>query len=660
VPSPANLHPLDPLEGLRMCFEDKRLQMCAGLVAVCLSVFATAPARAQGWNVELLSNFAPYGTRAYNDCWGYSAPDGTEIAILGLSQGVAFVDVTDPRRPLEVGFFLSEPATHRDFRTHGEYAYEVNESSGGLRIYDLSDPRFPVFAGAWEETFTSAHNIGIYDGFAYVVGAQKDGKVAGTRILDLSDPERPVEVGFYAEHYVHDIYVRDDVAYMATIQREGFTVVDVSDKSNPRQLVYRPYSGANTHNSWLSKNGDYLLTTDETGGGHLRIWDTQSWMQVNEWSAHPNASIHNVIVKGDSAYISYYTEGFQVVDISNPEVPIPVASYDTWPGVSDGFNGAWGVYPFANSGNIYVSDISSGLYVFRLVDGGPVADFDLSAPSYQIGRAGQTLLFSFDLLNRSQSGTWYDIVATNDHAWTVSAPERLFLGGNSSTIITTLVSVPMDIVDAIEVNVELCVTSRATGRNVCVSTDVATPVLLQAFATRAAPGGVSLEWQLDWGPDDHGEVVILRAPSVTPAARVERARLPLGSGSWFDPEVRAGGAYLYSLAVQMDAGLSILAEREVAVAVPGRSLLLGNTPNPFNPATHIRFDLAQPGDVALRIYDSRGRLVRTLAKPALVPGRHEVLWNGLDQAGNPQATGVYFYEIRSPRWSARGRMVLLR
>jgi len=635
-----------------------RIGLGAGLCV--LGLWGFGPVMAQRWNVELVSRFAPYGTRSYNDCWGYSAPNGMEIAILGLAQGVAFVNVTDPQHPTEIAFFASEPSTWRDFRTYGEYAYEVNESGGGLRIYDLTDPRFPVLVRSWEETFTTAHNIGIYDGYAYVVGTTLDGKISGTRILDLADPTDPVEVGFYTDQYVHDVFVRDDIAYMSTIQRDGLTVVDVHDKRNPRQLVYREYAGANTHNAWLSRDSSHLLTTDEVAGGHLRIWNTGDWAQVAAWTANPSASIHNVLVKGDSAYVSYYTEGFHVVDITDPTQPIPVASYDTWPGVSGGFNGAWGVYPFARSGYIYVSDISTGLYVFRLVEGGPIADFELLAPPRQAGHGGQLLFFSFDLINTSQGAASYDIVATNSHNWTTSQPARLNLAGSSSTVITVLVDVPMDVVETVDVDVEVCVTSRVTERTLCKSTEVTTPVLLQEFSARLAEGGVALDWSLDVGADDRGELVVLRAPAAVPAARIERIRLALGSRGWVDHDVHAREAYVYALGLQTHSGLAILGERHIRVTAPGRSRLLGNTPNPFNPATSIRFDLAEPGDVALRVFDARGRLVHTLLRPDLAAGRHQMLWRGGDHAGNPQPGGVYFYEIRSPRWSARGRMVLLR
>lgn len=630
------------------------------LVVVACGFLEAAPAWAQGRNAELLSRFAPFGRRSYNDVWGYSAPNGTEIAILGLAQGVVFVDVTDPRQPLQVGYFQSDATTHRDFRTHEHYAYEVNETGGGLRIYDLSDPVFPEYAGSWDETFDSAHNIGIYDGFAYIVGAAKGGNNAGTRILDLSNPARPVEVGFYNEHYVHDIFVRDDVAYMSTIQRDGFTVVDVSDKSNPREIAYRGYSGASTHNAWLTEDSRHLLTTDETDGGHLRVWTTRGWHETGEWSAHPDASIHNVIVKGDTAYISYYTEGFHALDISDPAFPVPVASYDTWPGASGGFNGAWGVYPFAKSGLIYVSDIASGLYILRLFDGGPLADFDLAAPESQSAIAGQTLLFTFDIFNTAPGDTWFDIAASNPYGWTMTYPDELRLVNNSATAISVLVDVPMDVLGSVNVDVEVCATSRSTGVTLCRSTGVLTPVSLQSFTARQMEQAVVLDWTLDVAPDDSGEIVILRTALASSGTREVRARLPLASDRWLDDDVRPGEAYVYAVAVDNDRGLSLLGERTVHVIAPGSSRLLGNTPNPFNPATRIEFELARPVDVMLRIFDARGRLVRTLPQPTLTAGRHAVLWNGEDRSGNPQTSGVYFYEVRSPEWSARGRMVLLR
>ncbi len=64
-------------------------------------------------------------------------------------------------------------------------------------------------------------------------------------------------------------------------------------------------------------------------------------------------------------------------------------------------------------------------------------------------------------------------------------------------------------------------------------------------------------------------------------------------------------------------------------------------PNPFNPQTEIRFTLPAGGDVKLTIFDVRGRAVRTLVSGTLAAGAHAIVWNGRNDAGRAQASGVY-------------------
>lgn len=88
--------------------------------------------------------------------------------------------------------------------------------------------------------------------------------------------------------------------------------------------------------------------------------------------------------------------------------------------------------------------------------------------------------------------------------------------------------------------------------------------------------------------------------------------------------------------------------------------LLGASPNPFNPSTMIMYELATPGHVTIAVYDVGGRLVRTLVDGHVGPGRHEVMWNGLDGSGNTAASGVYFYRLTTPGLVDTRKMVLLR
>lgn len=93
---------------------------------------------------------------------------------------------------------------------------------------------------------------------------------------------------------------------------------------------------------------------------------------------------------------------------------------------------------------------------------------------------------------------------------------------------------------------------------------------------------------------------------------------------------------------------------------PKTTGLRGVYPNPFNPSTTVKFDLFRAAHVDLRIYDARGKLVRTLADTNLPAGEHRVVWNGVDNRGNPAATGVYFVRLLAAGYEGTMKMVLLK
>ncbi|NUM66666.1 T9SS type A sorting domain-containing protein [candidate division KSB1 bacterium] len=69
-------------------------------------------------------------------------------------------------------------------------------------------------------------------------------------------------------------------------------------------------------------------------------------------------------------------------------------------------------------------------------------------------------------------------------------------------------------------------------------------------------------------------------------------------------------------------------------------------PNPFNPATNLRFRLTSPASVKLQIFNLNGQVVRTLVNGDLPAGTHERRWNGRNQLGEPVASGTYFYRLQ--------------
>ena len=104
-----------------------------------------------------------------------------------------------------------------------------------------------------------------------------------------------------------------------------------------------------------------------------------------------------------------------------------------------------------------------------------------------------------------------------------------------------------------------------------------------------------------------------------------------------------------------------ISEKATAAAVPPRrSTLYAACPNPFNPRTTIRFELAKAGRANLRIFDVSGRLVAILTDGQLTQGTHTTVWDGRDLHGQRVGSGVYFYQLKAEDFVESKRMVLLK
>jgi len=93
--------------------------------------------------------------------------------------------------------------------------------------------------------------------------------------------------------------------------------------------------------------------------------------------------------------------------------------------------------------------------------------------------------------------------------------------------------------------------------------------------------------------------------------------------------------------------------------------LLQNYPNPFNPETWIPFQLAQPANVVISIYDVSGQLVRKIGLGDMPAGVYvskdrAVYWNGCNDTGEKMSSGIYFYNIQAGNYSATKRMLILK
>lgn len=91
-----------------------------------------------------------------------------------------------------------------------------------------------------------------------------------------------------------------------------------------------------------------------------------------------------------------------------------------------------------------------------------------------------------------------------------------------------------------------------------------------------------------------------------------------------------------------------------------RHLSARNYPNPFNPVTRIEYNFPQSGHLSLRVFDAKGRLVRTLIDENRQAGAGEVFWDGANDQGAHSASGVYFYEVKTDGQTLVNKMMLLK
>lgn len=319
-----------------------------------------------------------FGDFGGTDCWGWRDAGGNEYAIMGVHNGIAFVNTTT----LETVEVVPGPenscgsARWRDMKTYQHYAYAVSECTGtndGLMVIDLQYlPDSVHFVGSFPLHplgYRTSHNLSIdtVRGYAYAEGL---GTVDyAVHILSLADPENPTHVNsFGIGGGIHDMYARNDTVYVAEGWNPSFSIWDLTDKMAPSMLVRVavPASGY-VHNIWPTDDGQYVVTTEETANKTVKVWDVSNLQAVSLVGQYLGGSglAHNAQVMGDTVYISHYESGVTVVDISTPTSPVEIAKFDTYPGEDSDFNGCWGAFPYTSNGYVYGSNMNGTLYVIQ-------------------------------------------------------------------------------------------------------------------------------------------------------------------------------------------------------------------------------------------------------------------------------------------------------
>jgi choice-of-anchor B domain-containing protein len=357
-----------------------------GIALLVWTFFCLPGLPAQNFNTVLRAKMTFSGQTLAN-VWGYAAA-GREYALVGGSKGLIIVDITNPDAPQQIVQIPGPNNLWKEVKTYGHYAYVTSEGGGGVQIVDLANlpsANLPYHnftgAGMLPNPLTSLHalHIDVAKGFLYAYGgAQFQG---GAKILNLNpDPYNPTFAGVFDQlGYIHDGYVDNDTMYAGHIYAGQFSIVDMTNKSQPQLLATQNTPGAFTHNTWLSGDRRTIFATDEVNNSFLTAYDISDPADIrllDKIQSNPgsNSMVHNTYWLDGYAVTSWYKDGFTIVDAARPDNLVQVGHYDTYPGSGGGSEGCWGVYPYFPSGTIIASNISA--------PGGGMGELFIITPNY--------------------------------------------------------------------------------------------------------------------------------------------------------------------------------------------------------------------------------------------------------------------------------------
>ena len=362
-----------------------------------------------------LAQFSSRPVSAAN-VWGFvDLNDNREYAVVGLRNGTAIVEVTDPANPREVVTIPGNPSPWREVKVYQvfdaganrwrAFAYVATEAANsGIQVIDMSG--LPLTAGlASTNLDTSSQHTLYVSNIDYATNAALPGLtpmlyVAGSnmnggswRAYSLANPTFPQLLSSApTTRYMHDStsFVVTDARtaqcapghnpceVLVDFNVEAVELWDVTNKTQPVLLG----SGTNPnnryiHSGWPTANATHLMFHDELEeiqlGLPTRLYtlDLANLRAPTVQVSHTGPTTttdHNGYVRGTSYYVSHYRRGLVVYDAANPNALVEIAHFDNYlsPSAnSAGTDGAWGVYPFLPSGTLLVSDIENGLFVLR-------------------------------------------------------------------------------------------------------------------------------------------------------------------------------------------------------------------------------------------------------------------------------------------------------
>ncbi|MBN2171216.1 MAG: T9SS type A sorting domain-containing protein [Candidatus Krumholzibacteriota bacterium] len=555
--------------------------------------------------------------------------DGLVCAAIGMD-GLALFAPADPDDVM----VIDTPGYAREVHAQGSRAF-VADGANGMQIVDLTSLSLANAITLVSDDASDIPVLGlnVRDDRAYLACEE-----AGLVVVDIATPGGEAISG-----WIDTPGIAQGVApwHSYVLVADGSRGIFVADVLNTASVpvtgnVVLPDPGVD-----VAAADGYVYVVGGFNG--LRIFDADDLSPVA--SAPIPEESGSVLVAGDLALVGGDLM-LRLFDVANPTAPQPLDSLalscrPDGMAVDGGF-----AYLACDYAGLMVVDISDPENIFLddsvwpnhfwsnakdvVVDGGFI---------YLAQDAGPLMILSASTLN--EVGLHWDTAGAVALA---KVDDILYLAGTEEGLELVDVSNP--------VLPEHMWSHGMPGEEVGAS---AADVAAQASGTTRF-AYLAYEW------DGYGDLIVMNA------SEGQWDPLPYGSADAWDTvkAIALYGESVYMVASYND-GAGGLLQRAPAQCMPTAApetpvpvLRLGGYPNPFNPATTLRFEQPALGRAALRVYDVSGRLVRTLIDGPLGAGGHTVVWDGRDDAGRPLATGVYLARLESAGRVETRKLTLLK
>jgi len=356
------------------------------------------PRRAE-MNTKVVSQ-TPRLTSSATEIMVFEGLDGRDYAYLGqvgTDGGRMLVyDVTDPANPVLTdsvvsGRYLNDIRVDRLKGARiGVFTKEgTADRKNGIVLLDLANPAHPTIISEYSEN-GGVHDVWIYENRVYLT----NNGTGDMHIVDITDPKNPRESGRWSSgtpgRILHDLIVEDGIAYLA-YWNDGLIILDVGGAGKGGTLdkpvfVSRYAYGPGGHTHHVARYNNYLFIADEgpqfiprpaTGpSGYIHVVDVSDLENPRPVAKYypPEVGAHNVWVEDGKLYIAYYQGGLRVVDVTGElrgdlyQQDRQVAWYHTQGDVgrANRPGGAFAWSPQLYKGNVFVSDMRSGMWVIKL------------------------------------------------------------------------------------------------------------------------------------------------------------------------------------------------------------------------------------------------------------------------------------------------------